>query len=71
MPNNLKKLRKEFGFSQKKAAEIVGITETSFAQIERGEYLPQGRTILKISKLFSEDPRKIFHLDFFKTELNI
>lgn len=58
--NGLKELRTEFGWSQGKLAESVGVSRQSINNIERGRYVPSLELALKFAKLFECPADEIF-----------
>ena len=59
--NRLKELREERGLSQKKLAELCGMSRTTIIKIENNEEANVNtRTIAKLSEIFDVKPSEIF-----------
>ena len=63
MNNRLKVLRTEKNITQDELANLCGISRTTVNSIETGKVIPNGDTMLKLSKALGEPIEKIF-LDF-------
>lgn len=50
--NNLSRLRKEFHYTQKEAAEKADLNMNYYAKVERGEAMPSLKTIKKLTRAF-------------------
>lgn len=50
--NNLKLLRKQYGFTQEQIAEKLGVSRQTIAKWERGECLPDIENIIALSDLY-------------------
>ena len=57
--NRLLELRKRKGMTQQQAAECAGISDRSYAEIERGETNMRVGTLLKLCKTFHATPDEI------------
>ena len=53
MLENLKNLRKEFGFSQKQMAEKLCISQQTYSDYENGKTEPNYDSIIEICKIFN------------------
>jgi transcriptional regulator with XRE-family HTH domain len=49
----LKIIRKKKGFTQKKVAESLNVTQSTYSKYERGLVAPDPETIVKLSKVFN------------------
>jgi transcriptional regulator with XRE-family HTH domain len=56
---NLRRLRKEQGFSQEAFAERMGVHRTYFSSVERGERNLTLQTLEKIADYLGVDPRDL------------
>ena len=63
MNNRLKVLRAEKNITQDELANLCGISRTTVNSIETGKVIPNGDTMLNLSKALGEPIEKIF-LDF-------
>ncbi|MGO4961396.1 helix-turn-helix transcriptional regulator [Jeotgalibaca porci] len=61
--NNLKKYRLEKKLTQKKLAELVGITRGYLGTVERGNMTPSFETAEKIAKILEVDTKNIFDVN--------
>lgn len=52
LPENLKKLRKQYGYTQKKVAEYLGITESAYGYYEQGRNEPSNDSLHVLARLF-------------------
>lgn len=59
-------IREEFGYSQKRIAELANISQPSYCNIEKGERNPTVETAKKIAKSLSFDWTR-FYEDTTKT----
>ena len=48
---NLQKLRKQQGFTQKEMAEKLNITQSAYSQYETGKTEPDIKTIIKLANI--------------------
>lgn len=51
-PNSLRKYRKRLGYSQKKAARIIGVTVSQISRWEHGERSPDLIRLIQLSVLY-------------------
>lgn len=63
MKNNLSEYRKEFGFSQDKLAEKIGVSRQTIISIEKGRYNPSLPLAMMIAKIFQTSVENIFILE--------
>ncbi len=63
MKNKLREFRQEYGYSQDKLAEKLGVSRQTIISIEKGKYSPSLPLALKIAKVFSTAVENIFFLD--------
>jgi putative transcriptional regulator len=61
MENNLKKLRKEQGWSQERLGEKLDVSRQTINAIERGKYDPSLPLAFKIAAIFSLNIESIFY----------
>jgi DNA-binding XRE family transcriptional regulator len=47
---NIKKIRKEKGYTQKKLSDMTGIMRPNIARLERGATVPNLNTLIKVAK---------------------
>ena len=52
LSKNLKSLRKDYGYTQKQIAEILGITYQSYQAYERGITTPTLKHFIKIAEIY-------------------
>lgn len=52
--SEIKKARTDKGLSQRKVATMVGITQQSFQQIEKGKKMPMIETLCKIATVLKK-----------------
>lgn len=57
---NLKRERKQAGYSQEKLAELIGLTPKYISSIEIGNRFPSADTIQKIVDIFDLEPYQMF-----------
>ncbi|QJD88463.1 helix-turn-helix domain-containing protein [Cohnella herbarum] len=64
MKNDVKYLRrsKAFDMTQEELAQIIGVTKATISAIENGANT-SAENMLKISRVFSKDPREIFFVE--------
>jgi putative transcriptional regulator len=63
LKNHLAKFRQEFGYSQDKLAELLGVSRQTIISIEKGRYNPSLPLALMIAKLFDSKVEDIFILE--------
>jgi len=63
LKNKLREFRQEYGYSQDKLAEKLGVSRQTIISIEKGKYSPSLPLALKIAKVFSTAVENIFFLD--------
>lgn len=49
----LKELRKKYGYSREKLAELLNIGESNIPRYERGENTPSGDTVAKMAQILN------------------
>lgn len=69
MYNNLKKERLLKDLSQKKLAELIGVSRVTISNIERGVFNPSGEIMLSIAQIFNKPVEEIFFKDSVKRVL--
>ncbi|MDF7638004.1 helix-turn-helix transcriptional regulator [Lactobacillus sp. ESL0791] len=62
MPNLVKKLRKQKGYTQEKLAELVGVTQRTIISIEKEKYKPSLLLAYKLACVFDTDIETLFCL---------
>ena len=62
--DNLKKLRKQFGYKCQDMADVLGITKSFYWQIENKQRRLSYLMAVKIAKIFNTKPDKIFYDEF-------
>lgn len=50
--SDLKKERQKRNYTQKEAAELIGISRSYFSDIENAKRIPNGRIYLRIKEIF-------------------
>ena len=50
--NNIKKLRKDKGLTQRQLADLIGIEQTGVCKWEKGICLPSSETLVKLAEIF-------------------
>lgn len=63
LKNNLSEYRKEFGLSQDKLAEQIGVSRQTIISIEKGRYNPSLPLAMIIAKLFQTTVENLFILE--------
>ena len=58
--NNLKRLRKQSGFTQSLLAEVLGMETHNLNRIENGKSFPKPETLAKIANHFKISPYELF-----------
>lgn len=51
--NNLKDLRKSKGYTQKKVADLIGISHQAYSRYEKGVFTPNDELLKKISEIYN------------------
>lgn len=60
-PNKLKLFRKSTGYSQKKVARLLGLSDTSsLSKWEHGIILPGLIQVFRLSKIYQTQPQELF-----------
>ena len=57
--NPLERRRVQFGYSQKDISKLIGITQSQYSRIEKGDTHPN-KHIKKLSEIFSCEPNEVF-----------
>ena len=60
LTNNLEKMRKERGLTQKELAELLEVSRQTINSIENGRYDPSITLAFKIAKFFHKKIEEIF-----------
>ena len=63
MNNKIKELRARHNITQAQLAEAVGISRAGLIDIEKGEAVPAGTTMLKIANYFELPAQEVFSLE--------
>ena len=63
MKNNIRQLRKEFGFRQEDMATELGVTRQTINAIENEKYSPTLELAMKLAKLLKTTVDELFILD--------
>lgn len=63
LKNKLKEVRKEFGFSQAKLAELVGVSRNTISSIETGQYNPNTKLALVLCVALEKTVEELFYLE--------
>ncbi|MBU3190852.1 helix-turn-helix transcriptional regulator [Clostridium bowmanii] len=63
MKNNIRQLRKEFGFRQEDMATELGVTRQTINAIENEKYNPTLELAMKLAKLLKTTVDELFILD--------
>ncbi len=61
---NLKILRKSFGITQEKLAELIDLHHRQLSKIETGDNFPSCKTLEKLCYVLKVSPTKLFDFDF-------
>lgn len=62
-PNKLKMFRHCQGYSQKKVARLLGLTDTStLSRWERGSMLPSLIHVLKLARIYHAEPNELYEV---------
>ena len=57
--NPLERRRVQFGYSQKDISKLIGITQSQYSRIEKGDTDPN-KHIKKLSEIFNCEPNEVF-----------
>ena len=57
--NPLERRRVQFGYSQKDISKLLGITQSQYSRIEKGDTDPN-KHIKKLSEIFNCEPKEVF-----------
>lgn len=63
LKNRLKEIRTEYGLSQAKLAEIVGVSRNTISSIETGQFIPTAKLALVICIALDKKFEDIFYFD--------
>ena len=63
MINKVSEYRKEFGLSQDKLAEKLGVSRQTIISIEKGRYNPSLPLAMIIAEIFQTDVESVFILE--------
>ncbi len=63
MKNNIKELRKKFGFRQEDIATTLGVTRQTINAIENEKYNPTLELAMKLARLLNTTVEELFLLD--------
>ena len=63
LKNRLKEIRTEYGLSQAKLAEIVGVSRNMISSIETGQFSPTAKLALVICIALEKKFEDIFYFD--------
>lgn len=61
LKNRLKEIRTEYGLSQAKLAEIVGVSRNTISSIETGQFIPTAKLALVICIALDKKFEDIFY----------
>lgn len=61
--NKIRNLRKEKGLTQEQLADMLHISQSSFARIENGENSSWANYLTKICEVFEVEPEELVRLD--------
>lgn len=61
LKNNLKEARAEFGLSQAKLAELVGVSRNTISSIETGQYQPTAKLALILCYALDKKFEELFY----------
>lgn len=64
--NRVRVLRQDRGLSQKELAKVLGLNHRTVGYLERQDYEPSHRLVLKISDFFGVPPEAVFSREPFK-----
>ncbi len=63
LKNNLKKIRKEKGYSQTELAKLVGVSRQTISSIETGQYSPTAKLALILCVALDKKFEDIFYFE--------
>ncbi len=63
MKNNIRKLRKELGFTQEEIANSVGVTRQTVNAVENEKYSPTLELAMKLAKILHSKVEELFILN--------
>ncbi|CAM1371518.1 helix-turn-helix transcriptional regulator [Tenacibaculum xiamenense] len=63
MKNNLKKYRKDKGFTQEGFAELLGVSRQTVISVESGRYVPSTVLSLKMAEFLNQKVEDLFELE--------
>ena len=63
--NPLERRRVNLGYSQQELSSLLGITQSQYSRIEKGE-TSANKHIKKLSEIFSCEPNEVFHGEILK-----
>ncbi|SJZ77850.1 helix-turn-helix domain-containing protein [Sediminibacterium ginsengisoli] len=62
VPNRLRRLRKQFGYTKRDVAEFLGLKNSSdIAKWEEGVKLPRGGNLLKLCALYRTSSNELYY----------
>ena len=64
--NNIRKIRKQQGYSQEEFADIAGFSRSYYTEVETGKRNISVLNLIKIIKMLKVDPNEL--IDFLKPE---
>jgi len=67
---NIKKIREDKGLSQEYMAMKLGISQSTYTKVERGEVNLYVDRLLKIIKIFDEDKQNMFTVNSYDSSSN-
>lgn len=60
--NNIRKLRKQSGITQKEAAKRAGVSITYWHKVEKADYKPSVKVLVKMAEVLDVDIVKLFEV---------
>ena len=63
--NPLERRRLNLGYSQQDMSRLLGITQSQYSRIEKGETKPN-KHLKKLSEIFNCEPNEVFHGEILK-----
>ncbi|HEY8451876.1 MAG: helix-turn-helix transcriptional regulator [Micromonosporaceae bacterium] len=63
MKNTVRQLRESRGLSQRRLAELLGVSRQTINSIETGRYDPSLPLAIAIARFFGSTVEEIFHVD--------